>query len=833
MFDAGTLLARIQVQLDGAQATVNAARQVSEGLKSIEGAASPAAASLDLMDASIMATAERLKTLTTNLLGSAQAMNQLGGREAGRAAASRAGQEQIKALRAEAEALQVIRLSGQQLTAAQQARIPVLRAEYDQLVNRSKIYKQLIADERAWISTSRQLQAEQDRLARAMKPPPQPSNAPDAGGRALNRTGITSLMSALMSGNVTASLLAQGLFRIGAAAGPIAALVAVVFKLGTALAQATSMAVRQSHLPELSSQLQQVADDAGIAEQALRGIANTQANLLRASGVDAGGLDQITRLAEELRFLTTSRDLVNAQSTLAQGITTGNVGGIAREFGFNEQRMKNEIGDTSLLSDGERAAKVWEAVTAEAIRNSQLIKKAQSEAMEGWAQAGAELQGIWDKAGRVLAPIMDTLARGAESGLEALGPLVDLWVKWVNSPIPAAFMGVIGVLTNLNALIDATGSGAKEAGDKVLQAAERQDLAYQEVQDRLAAVAEQQRRYNEAISEMQRTSQAGFGMVDAAIAAGRAMADLNEEFNPANALAYFRSLEGMLNTALSGNVGPTLEMMRERAMSQTGITEEARASILKDIELVETAFAPAVRKARELQTEAGRFQDVAGTGMDTLTSSSSAALTMVDNVTAGIERVRAAASTPINLVFSVIGGFGPGGGGGGAFTATGSGGGFDTVGQTGNTAKPPPAPFTPSTSGADYLSSLNARGQAVADAEQIAANEALAALNARHPGGGGGGAAGGPDVMATIEQIRALIAAVQEAIMIGITGSRIDMSGNAIPSIDNSFISSAGTQLAVQQLIIKGVWDFTDPAAKREVIRELEEMLAELQGESV
>ena len=94
------------------------------------------------------------------------------------------------------------------------------------------------------------------------------------------------------------------------------------------------------------------------------------------------------------------------------------------------------------------------------------------------------------------------------------------------------------------------------------------------------------------------------------------------------------------------------------------------------------------------------------------------------------------------------------------------------------------------------------------------------------PSGGGGSSL--PD----IEAIREFMQEVNRAIAIASReGVRIGTAGNAIPFEEGSFLNSQGGNLSVDTILIRGVWDFADPAAKRQIIRELQEALTALQGE--
>lgn len=101
----------------------------------------------------------------------------------------------------------------------------------------------------------------------------------------------------------------------------------------------------------------------------------------------------------------------------------------------------------------------------------------------------------------------------------------------------------------------------------------------------------------------------------------------------------------------------------------------------------------------------------------------------------------------------------------------------------------------------------------------------------RTVGGGGGGGGGGSDLM-DIEEVRAFMQEVNRAIAIASRGGvRIGTAGNAIPFEPGSFINTEGNQISIDTILIRGVWDYTDPATRRQIVKELQEALQDLQGE--
>ena len=100
-------------------------------------------------------------------------------------------------------------------------------------------------------------------------------------------------------------------------------------------------------------------------------------------------------------------------------------------------------------------------------------------------------------------------------------------------------------------------------------------------------------------------------------------------------------------------------------------------------------------------------------------------------------------------------------------------------------------------------------------------------------GGGGGGGGGAGDIGASIEEIRQLFRNIGNLIKIGTNnGVFFSPAGNTIPlGGPNEFLNTKGGSL-IQTVNIRGIWDFADPAAKRQIIKELEEALAGLKRET-
>jgi hypothetical protein len=866
-FEAGTLLARIQVSMEGTEQVVRSAGQVAEAVRSVEGPASTAGAALDQMSGKLSLTAEGLQLALGRLVAAQERMNELGGRQAGMEAASEAGQQRIVQIENEARALNELLEAGQPLDEQQQQRMVAYAQEYALLINRSKAYKDLSGLEKDTLKRWTDMTNQQQKLQGAIYQTQQSmsglaarfqqlvaaQNAASQGGGGGGvgggggGGGLANLgrlwgaaAQGIMTGNFSAAVLTRALAGIGLAAGPITAVTAGVVKLAAAIGQGMQTAIRQSHLPELSRELDAVADSAGIAETALKGIVTAQSNILESVGLDEKAIDKVATLANELRFLTQSKSLPDATQALTQGLASGNVTQIAREFGFNAPRMENMIGDTSQMTDMEKATRVWVAVLAEAQLKIDDITKAQNDSVTSVEHMKSAWQDLMDQIGESMvsekmAQIGEDIVEGAHRWFVNIVNAFNEFDNWVYEQRTGK------QAVDYERLQFDPEAADKEAAD-VLKELE-DGLEGTSIPDNFKAAEEAARAFDKAIQELQATSSRGFGLVDSAVAAADAMMALNKEFNPRNAMNYFQTLQNQLNQALEGNVEPTLEMMRERVASSTGLSQREKESVLRDIQLVEDSYGPAIRQANRMREETEGFNSIAGQGMNTLTTSAGAAKNAVDATTTAVNTLRASAADPINIMlnFGVTGSFGiPGFGAMSSGMQSGSQGLFGEGGIPSNFTfqkpKPPPVPRylqdEKQQSLADQRGAFDRAAQKRADDANAELWKRLGAGSKPSGGGGGGGGGAKDDFAATLEQIRALMRAVNEAVMIGIRGGvRLGTQGNVVPFEPGSFLNASGNQLTVDTIVIRGVWDFADPATRRQIVKELEQALRELKAE--
>lgn len=355
---------------------------------------------------------------------------------------------------------------------------------------------------------------------------------------------------------------------------------------------------------------------------------------------------------------------------------------------------------------------------------------------------------------------------------------------------------------------------------------------------------------NDAIRKMQSDIQSGFGIADTITNWANAMTQFNESATPANAWQLARAMEGLMTAAIEG--GPEkIAMLRGEfeALFKGGfINQEMFNKLMQVADAAEAILKPWEEQAdnlnRKLKDEApsaafanNTISNVV-TPLETVTEQSVVAQAALDDYYAKIDESKLhPLITPQLFMASTWGGgagyAGPPGGGPRAGISTAGVGASDDqrlFNSIDRTAKKLDAVAL---SGQSYLDSLNAIGEKVTtEKAQQDFWDMWRDLGFGATGGGGGGGGGGTDLDTTIEQIRALLRAVNEAIAIGIRGGvRIGTEGNTVPFEPGTFLNAQGGQLTVDTIVIRGVWDFADPATRRQIVKELEQALRELKDE--
>jgi hypothetical protein len=330
-----------------------------------------------------------------------------------------------------------------------------------------------------------------------------------------------------------------------------------------------------------------------------------------------------------------------------------------------------------------------------------------------------------------------------------------------------------------------------------------------------------------AVREELQNIRVGGGVLQAVRSLGEASAELTEFGDAQAAFKFFQAYEGALEVALNGGAEKLVAFrafVEEQLRPQ--LTTEEYDTLIGVIDMTEEAFAG-------VQAEADRFAGATNqveTGIRGFGAAAEDAESQVAGVRSEIQefiRFASMAEGPWHIQFSASMDtrevqF--------ATTATSR---VPTGGPPGpgHRATPATAPSVPRPS-PDFYSALDQAAAAQAASADVGAttrarSEDVFKAMQRAGGGGGGGSS-----LLDVEAIKAFMQEVNRAIAIAARdGVRIGTAGNAIPFEEGSFLNARGGNLTVDQILIRGVWDFADPAAKRQIIRELQEALEALQAE--
>lgn len=319
-----------------------------------------------------------------------------------------------------------------------------------------------------------------------------------------------------------------------------------------------------------------------------------------------------------------------------------------------------------------------------------------------------------------------------------------------------------------------------------------------------------------------------------------------------NALGQLNRVIEMV--AINGMESFELLRLQAQAAFEVGLINEAELN--KAIEGYDAVAAVVAPIAENMEEVRNRMKAAAtDNGLNTLqtdvVNTGNAALTFAGNLgqaTAAIQVLQAQAAQGVHMPFTTsvsMGGLA--GGGGGVRTSPTTRGPVRVTGVTADPGRGVRPPGTPTVLSRNDISTSGRRDEAGAapprppaapgPKPEIALDNAVGNLLdafglGKKGGGGGGGGSAADDFAVTLEQIRALMRAVNEAIAIGIRGGvRIGTEGNVVPFEPGTFLNAQGGMLTVDTIVIRGVWDFADPATRRQIVKELEQALRELKDE--
>lgn len=696
------------------------------------------------------------------------------------------------------------------------------------------------------------------------------------------RDRLKGMLGTLLNVNNGSILTASGIASLVARLTGLGAVAVGVIQILRGLVRYLSEVV---NLAGQASTLGSFVDQAREVELTGAGLLQTATALqdaeqrLSAVGV-RGGTGGIADLAESLQYLNkTAGDGPLALQALVSAVESINATPL-RQFGV----------DVRAVNDG--LARLAREGASEAERRYYLLTEAQravaASSREVVAQAGTEantIQNLREQVGqifeevkssdevqavikemvaqlRVALPILRVVAVIIGKLLvNAFQALVDWVDKWLNrlqrlfeilSHLPGVGDDFREAASKLQELRD----GAQETVDAFNDLAQAGEEGFGEITDGAETARQKMLQF---FSDINQGYQAG----DVVKNLGDSLKALQEDANPTNVRAYVQAYTQAFNAVANGALDQQrrlLEFFRNAAQAGA-ISPEVLAEVERQFDLTERALAPYEQEVNKLKggadTAAAKVQSlgdstlVTASNFDTATDSVNTFISTTNNIPTDKTM-----TVHVNYVQSGTAGISFSYGLPGTTTTTGPARPTDTTGFAAEEARfqrlANDAVGAVKDAATQFKSAAAVAAQAGANRakfaeENLGAAQALqlrqqnqqgfgaaegAAIdysNLFPPSGGGGG---GSSLEASIDQIRAFLQEVNRAIAIASNeGVRIGTAGNAIPFEEGSFVNTQGGGLSIDTIIIRGVWDFADPAGKRLIIRELQEALQALGAE--
>jgi len=670
---------------------------------------------------------------------------------------------------------------------------------------------------------------------------------------------ISSVTSASRGGVQGLSMLATSLGRLGPPA--IIAAIAIATLIATFKSLKATEAV--SHIAPLSESIIKLGEDSLRTETQLKPLVQQMRNFVSGEGftnVDSV-VDKMVEMGVALQNLTPSGTLeesLQLVQTLLQGGTEA-----ARQLGLSAPKayeaMVRSLGDN--VTEAEKFIAIMTMMDADILANSDKRAAANARDQDSIEQLGYAwgqmMKSITDLLAGPLAAFIIWIAdavKGFTDIIEKAVALGDSLLGWIPDVIAgfddlADKASVFGDLLSHLALDSIPFIGPVLSDIKMLADMGREVDSVKESYKGLGEV-DGTPDLSSALSDLQAIEQAqkdfksyldtvnqGSNAVSAVQNLGRAMAELDKGTpTPDKVLALMNAFSQVFTVAMNGgaqaldafenfaaglDMGPEFDKM---VSDMLGFTRDAIGGATDELGTVGVAAKDVVSP---MEMAAGSFGVVA-----------SVAATAIP-VVAGLRKELEAISGDYkaNLYIGVSGGVG--------FGYTGPTALSNPTGEPSarqpytNTNLQAPAPDvsagTPRTStgrggGRAGITAANQVGRRVSNNDRMKAGGAGMWGLGGSPGGGGGG--GGQDRNLAIEEIRKFIQQVNKAVMAGIRGGIVySTAGNAIPiGGPGEFISNEGG-VNIGTINLRGVWDFADPAAKREIVRQLQEALVQYQKE--
>lgn len=679
----------------------------------------------------------------------------------------------------------------------------------------------------------------------------------------LNRTTFSSLFTTLMSGNISANLLSQSLFAL---AGGAAAVVAVVGVVVIAIQKLISV-VTSSY-----KQLTQMADAMLMVDESTRRMAGslrelqginlaetaTQLDKIASRVESFGGnrniADNILKIGNALALASGDpRRTTEFANAFARAMETLNAEGL-RDAGVNVSELERQMQSLAGTTEEYRRAAFVAFIQNDLAGRMGEIEDAADRFAMSFSQLGQRVKEGWDDlmANQAVQQMFADLGRQLHALAAALAPLVTGFGVFLVAGIKAAGMALEGFVISLRFIIDMVAKAERFLGfdkaakgmegfvkeiDDARAGAHDFEASLSLTQDELANYSNNIEAATQATQNLRKTweerAQGGTGIIDSIRQMGSAWDVLQDNVTGSTVFDYFNSIDQVLGQ-LAEHGSSSLVALKEKAdaLFRAGIIDETVYNkMIEGFGVVQRASGPLLEAVRQIEEKygenksaseqaAGALNTQLAPGISNVGSVADAVAGQVAGLTGQIQTLQGVAAAGVSFgiggmpqVLRLPGGFQqsvagpapghPGGGGGRRPTGTVNRNimrGERNVGDTSWKGQ-----FDPREA-ADFFRPPKA------------------------PGGGGGG---GGNRLAGIEDIRELFRQINQAILQGIRGGvMFSAAGNSIPAGGiNEFLNTKGGTL-IQTVNIRGIWDFADPGAKRQIIREMEEAIRNLKRET-
>lgn len=759
-----------------------------------------------------------------------------------------------------------------------------LRTEQQALVNVQKKATDLPIQETAAAANVEKLTTRLMRLVGAT------GDADIASGH-FTRTLSTGLVTAVQTGSIGASVLGQALQFLASKAGVLAVVLgAATIKLVQMSAQMIQVADMMNSLrASTQASVDSLSDLEGISLAALAQSIGEVTNRMESFGGNTAAAEELVRIGTALSFLDDRADnAVDGIRAFEQALG-GSVEGL-RAFGLPVEQLKQ------LQEEAKRSGRDVRGLTAEWIAAQMAMREGLvSDQMENEqrtlagvrreigeivAQAAntdamkIAIQELAD-ALRNLLPIIKFIADGIS------GFVSDIIFSFSN--LGADFKGELAALeimvlrTRANIQFWASDS-EKRAWREEADAIEAEAQAAMKFGDAAGDAAKQTADWGK---EMARTTErinqgearlrsytnavsSGFSLVGGIRNLAQALTDLSDGATRPESFAYVQEMWSNLEGILERGTEATMRQFRavrdavQEMFSGGLISEREFNRMVEVLQLTEAAADPLIEQAKKIEAEHGKVESAAGRAgasmqnnlipsVNNTTTAFNEATTAITNTASALASIDGTTVTVgVNVVQS------------GGATISGP---VSAVGDRWSRGierfMPPGRSLTPGSvipkvvtppkgsnaagrlGGGSFIDEPGSRTAAAAAQKAAREKETADALTKlgkwfdQTPRGGGGGGGAAARELANIEDIRQLFRNIGNLIKIGTQGGVAwSAAGNAIPlGGRNEFINTSGGT-RIQTVNIRGIWDFADPAAKRQIIRELEEALEGLRRET-